>query len=69
MLKKKLYFTFLDFSMKVLLFYACPLNFPLSIFQRIHAHACTLEMLRAHLNGGWTAIIAINIYTTSNFGK
>lgn len=49
------------FSVNVLLFCAHPPSFPLSIFKRIHACACTLEMLRAHLNGGWTAIITPSI--------
>lgn len=66
---KKKYSTLLDFNMNMLPFHARPSHFPLSIFKRIHAHTCTLEMLRAHLNGGWTAIITINIYKTSNFGK
>lgn len=55
--------------MNMLVFRARPPFFPLSICKKIHAHAYSLEMLRAHLNGGWTAIITINIYTTSNFGK
>lgn len=63
------YSTLLDFNMNMLLFCACPPIFLLSIFRRIQVHACTLEMLRACLNGGWKAIITVNIYKTSNFGK
>lgn len=61
MLEKKINSALLDFSVNVLLFCAHPPHFPLSIFKRIHAHACTLEMLRVHLNGGWTAIITPSI--------
>lgn len=32
-------------------------------------HVCPLEMLRAHLNVGWTAVIPIDICTTNSFGK
>lgn len=67
--KKKKKSTFLDFNMNMLVFRSRPPIFPLSIFKRIHAHAYSLETLRAHLNGEWTAIITINIYTTSNSGK
>lgn len=59
----------LNFNTSLLLSHAHLLNFPLSVFERIHACSRTLEMLGAHLSGGWTAIITINIYASSNFGK
>lgn len=59
----------LDFSMNILLLCAQPPSIPLSTFKRIQAHACTPERLRAHLNGEWTAMTTISIYTTSNSGK
>lgn len=38
-------------------------------FSKGVVHVCPLEMLRAHLDVGWRAIIPTDIYTTNSFGK
>lgn len=54
--------------MNMLLFSTHSPSFPLSISKAV-MRVCPLEMLRAHLDVGWTAIMPTDIYTTNSFGK